>query len=80
MAGAAEADQYCNTREAHEVLGLEFKGDLDQFRKIRSSERRPNAMSVLNQQDLDFFDRHGYVIARQVIDRAQAERTARAGD
>ena len=78
MAGAAEADQYCNTREAHEVLGLEFKGDLDQFRKIRSSERRPNAMSVLNQQDLDFFDRHGYVIARQVIDRAQAERTARA--
>ena len=35
-------------------------------------------MSVLNQQDLDFFDRHGYVIARQVIDRAQAERTGRA--
>ena len=35
-------------------------------------------MSVLNQQDLDFFDRHGYVIARQVIDRTQAERTGRA--
>ena len=35
MTGAAEADQYCNTREAREVLGLEFKGDLDQFRKIR---------------------------------------------
>ena len=32
MAGAAEADQYCNTREAREILGLEFKGDLDQFR------------------------------------------------
>ena len=32
MAGAAEADQYCNTKEAREVLGFEFKGDLDQFR------------------------------------------------
>jgi hypothetical protein len=32
MAGTAEADQYCNTREAREILGLEFRGDLDQFR------------------------------------------------
>ena len=35
MAGAAEADLYCNTREAGDVLDLEFKGDSDQFRKIR---------------------------------------------
>ena len=32
MAGAAEADEFCNTQQAREVLGLEFKGDLDQFR------------------------------------------------
>ena len=45
MAVAAEADLYCNTREAGDVLDLEFKGYLDQFRKIRRSERKPNAMS-----------------------------------
>ncbi len=32
MAGAKEADQYCNTQRAREVLGFEFKGDLDQYR------------------------------------------------
>ena len=32
MAGTTEADQYCNTKEAREVLGLEFKGDLNQYR------------------------------------------------
>jgi nucleoside-diphosphate-sugar epimerase len=32
MAGATEADQYCNTARAREVLGFEFEGDLDQFR------------------------------------------------
>ena len=35
-------------------------------------------MSVLSQQDLDFFAANGYVIARQVISREQAGRTARA--
>ncbi|HIG54139.1 MAG TPA: hypothetical protein EYG11_12285 [Candidatus Latescibacteria bacterium] len=35
-------------------------------------------MPVLSQQDLTFFHKNGYVIARKVIDRAQAERTAEA--
>lgn len=35
-------------------------------------------MPVLSQSELDFFDEHGYVVARQVIDRDQAERTAAA--
>ena len=35
-------------------------------------------MPVLSQQDIAFFDEQGYVIARNVIDRAQAERTAQA--
>jgi ectoine hydroxylase-related dioxygenase (phytanoyl-CoA dioxygenase family) len=35
-------------------------------------------MPVLSQQDLAFFHKNGYVIAREVIDRAQAERTAQA--
>ena len=35
-------------------------------------------MPVLSQQDLAFFHKNGYVIARKVIDRAQAERTAQA--
>ena len=35
-------------------------------------------MPILSQQDLDFFAEQGYVVARQVIARAQAERTARA--
>ena len=32
MAGAKEADEFCNTQHAREVLGFEFKGDLDQYR------------------------------------------------
>ncbi|HIG54138.1 MAG TPA: NAD(P)-dependent oxidoreductase [Candidatus Latescibacteria bacterium] len=32
MAGAAEADEHCNTQHAREVLGFEFKGNLDQYR------------------------------------------------
>lgn len=32
MAGATEADEFCNTQRAREVLGFEFKGDLDQYR------------------------------------------------
>ena len=35
-------------------------------------------MSVLSSRDLEFFDENGYVIARQVISREQAEDTARA--
>ena len=35
-------------------------------------------MSVLNQEELDFFAEYGYVVARQVVDRAQVERTAQA--
>ena len=35
-------------------------------------------MPVLSQKDLAFFDKNGYVIARKVIDRAQADRTAEA--
>ena len=33
-------------------------------------------MSVLSQPDLDFFNENGYIVARQVISREQAERTA----
>ena len=32
MAGAPEADAFCNVREAREVLGLTFQGDLDKYR------------------------------------------------
>ena len=32
MAGATEADEFCNTQRAREVLGFEFKGNLDQYR------------------------------------------------
>ena len=35
-------------------------------------------MDVLSREELDFFAEEGYVVARQVIDRGQAERTARA--
>ena len=35
-------------------------------------------MAVLSQEDLDSWQQHGYVIARRVIDRDQAQRTARA--
>lgn len=33
-------------------------------------------MSVLSTTELDFFDKHGYIVARQVISTRQAERTA----
>ena len=32
MAGAEEADAFCNRRYGMEVLGLEYRGDLDQYR------------------------------------------------
>ena len=32
MAGAEEADAFCNRRHGMEVLGLEYRGDLDQYR------------------------------------------------
>lgn len=32
MAGAEEADVFCNRRYGMEVLGLEYRGDLDQYR------------------------------------------------
>ena len=32
MAGTLEAEAHCNVARAREVLGLEFRGDLDQFR------------------------------------------------
>ena len=35
-------------------------------------------MDVLSREDLDFFAEQGYVIARRVIGRDQAERTKRA--
>ena len=35
-------------------------------------------MDVLSREELDFFAEEGYVVARQVIDRDQAERTRRA--
>jgi hypothetical protein len=35
-------------------------------------------MSVLSTAELDFFAKHGYVVARQVISSGQAERTAAA--
>ena len=35
-------------------------------------------MDVLSRTELDFFAKEGYVVARQVIDRDQAERTGRA--
>ncbi|MYC71013.1 MAG: hypothetical protein F4X17_09940 [Gemmatimonadetes bacterium] len=35
-------------------------------------------MDVLSREELDFFAEEGYVVARQVIDRDQAERTGRA--
>lgn len=35
-------------------------------------------MAVLSKEELAFFERHGYVVARQVISRDQAARTARA--
>jgi len=35
-------------------------------------------MSVLSREDLRFFKKNGYVVAREVVSRAQAERTARA--
>ena len=35
-------------------------------------------MDVLSREELDFFAEQGYVVARQVIDRDQAERTGRA--
>ena len=35
-------------------------------------------MSVLRKQDIEFFNKNGYVVARQVISREQCERTATA--
>ena len=35
-------------------------------------------MDVLSTEELDFFAEEGYVVARQVIDRDQAERTGQA--
>lgn len=35
-------------------------------------------MDVLSREELEFFAEEGYVVAREVIDRGQAERTARA--
>jgi ectoine hydroxylase-related dioxygenase (phytanoyl-CoA dioxygenase family) len=35
-------------------------------------------MAVLSAEELSFFNKNGYVVARQVISRQQAERTARA--
>ena len=32
MAGAPEADRFCDMQRARKVLGMEFRGDLDQYR------------------------------------------------